>query len=98
MYGNSWSSIAKEINGRTNDAIKNRFNSNLSKKLHEQPFCNILDEFVEKEDKNNDHRDAPGSNEKNLSIRPDCKKNGEIHVELISPATAPESQPLSPVY
>ena len=35
MYGNSWSSIAKEINGRTNDAIKNRFNSNLSKKLHE---------------------------------------------------------------
>ena len=46
IHGNSWSNIAKEVDGRTNDAIKNRFNSNLSKKLHEEPFSNILDEFI----------------------------------------------------
>ena len=53
---------------------------------------------MEKEDKNNDHRDAPGANEKNFSTRPDCKKNGEIEVDLLTPATAPESEPLSPVH
>ena len=49
LHGNSWSKIAKNVEGRTNDAIKNRFNSNLSKKLHDEPFSNILDEFVRKQ-------------------------------------------------
>ena len=49
QYGNSWSKIAKEVEGRTNDAIKNRFNSNLSKKLHDEPFSSILDEYVRKQ-------------------------------------------------
>ena len=100
QYGNSWSSIAKEIDGRTNDAIKNRFNSNLSKKLHEPPFCNILDEFMKKEDKKtgNGSDRASAAEDQEVATRPDCKKNGETEVDLLPPATAPESEPLSPVH
>ena len=53
---------------------------------------------MENEDKNNDPCHAKGAIELKLSTRPDCKKNGEIEVDLISPATAPESQPMSPVH
>ena len=45
VHGNRWCDIAKEVNGRTDNAIKNRFNSNLSKRLHEDPFAGILDNF-----------------------------------------------------
>ena len=43
IHGNRWCDIAKEVPGRTDNAIKNRFNSNLSKRLHEEPFASILD-------------------------------------------------------
>ena len=43
IHGNRWCDIAKEVTGRTDNAIKNRFNSNLTKRLHEEPFSSILD-------------------------------------------------------
>ena len=46
VHGNRWCDIAKEVNGRTDNAIKNRFNSNLSKRLHEEPFASILDKYA----------------------------------------------------
>ena len=46
VFGNRWCDIAKEVTGRTDNAIKNRFNSNLSKRLHEEPFSTLLDEYT----------------------------------------------------
>ena len=43
IHGNRWCDIAKEVCGRTDNAIKNRYNSNLSKRLHEEPFSTLLD-------------------------------------------------------
>ena len=45
IHGNRWCDIAKEVTGRTDNAIKNRFNSNLSKRLHEEPFASVLDQY-----------------------------------------------------
>ena len=45
IHGNRWCDIAKEVVGRTDNAIKNRFNSNLSKRLHQEPFASILDKY-----------------------------------------------------
>ena len=42
MHGNRWCDIAKQVTGRTDNAIKNRFNSNLSKRLAEPVFAKIL--------------------------------------------------------
>lgn len=41
-HGNRWCDIAKEVQGRTDNAIKNRYNSNLSKRLHESHFASII--------------------------------------------------------
>lgn len=41
-HGNRWCDIAKQINGRTDNAIKNRFNSNLRKRLEEPHFKRLL--------------------------------------------------------
>ena len=48
IIGNKWSKISKEFCGRTDNQIKNRFYSNLSKKLHEKPFLDILNELKKK--------------------------------------------------
>ena len=58
-HGNRWCDIAKEVEGRTDNAIKNRYNSNLSKRLHEPQFAclfksngqadEILDEPIEEQ-------------------------------------------------
>lgn len=56
VHGNRWCDIAKQVDGRTDNAIKNRFNSNLSKRLNEPMFVKILREkgkigqSVDKED------------------------------------------------
>ena len=48
IYGKSWSTIAKYINGRTGDMIKNRFYSNLSKYIKKE---NLKDDKIEEEEK-----------------------------------------------
>ena len=47
IYGKSWSSIAKYINGRTGDMIKNRFYSYLSKNSNKDKF--MQDDLNEEE-------------------------------------------------
>lgn len=42
VHGNRWCDIAKKVTGRTDNAIKNRFNSNLGKRLNEPCFAKIL--------------------------------------------------------
>ena len=42
VHGNRWCDIAKQVDGRTDNAIKNRFNSNLSKRLNEPAFAKLL--------------------------------------------------------
>ena len=44
VYGNRWCDIAKQVDGRTDNAIKNRYNSNLSKRLNEPTFVKLLEE------------------------------------------------------
>ena len=41
--GNRWCDIAKHVHGRTDNAIKNRFNSNLRKRLTDPIFKKLLD-------------------------------------------------------
>ena len=40
-----WSEMAKYVNGRTDNQIKNRFNSNLKKRLEDKSFLKQLMEF-----------------------------------------------------
>jgi len=42
LHGNRWCDIAKQVTGRTDNAIKNRFNANLSKRLNEPTFAKLL--------------------------------------------------------
>ena len=42
IRGMKWSQIAKHLTGRTDNSIKNRYNANLCKKLHEEPFLTML--------------------------------------------------------
>ena len=51
IYGKSWSSIAKYINGRTGDMIKNRFYSYLSKNFSKDKL--IQDDDINEEDNEN---------------------------------------------
>ena len=44
VYGNRWCDIAKKVDGRTDNAIKNRYNSNLSKRLGEPTFVKLLED------------------------------------------------------
>ena len=44
-HGNRWCDIAKEVDGRTDNAIKNRYNSNLTKRLHEPQFAHLYKNF-----------------------------------------------------
>ena len=45
-YGNRWCEIAKVVEGRTDNAVKNRFNSNLKKRLNEPKFSKLFWECV----------------------------------------------------
>ena len=47
MYGNKWSSFVREFPGRTDSQIKNRFQSSLSKRLHEDLFSVAAEEALE---------------------------------------------------
>ena len=44
VHGNRWCDIAKQVTGRTDNAIKNRYNSNLSKRLAEPVFVELLEQ------------------------------------------------------
>ena len=46
VHGNRWCDIAKQVDGRTDNAIKNRYNSNLRKRLNELEFMKLLKEEV----------------------------------------------------
>ena len=41
ISGMKWCQIAKQLPGRTDNSIKNRYNANLCKRLHEEPFLTI---------------------------------------------------------
>lgn len=58
MYGNRWCDIAKEVDGRTDNAIKNRYNSNLSKRLNEPAFVKLLEEEQREQAAKQDQDDA----------------------------------------
>ena len=47
IHGNKWSSFVKEFPGRTDSQIKNRFQSSLSKRLHEDLFSVAAEEALE---------------------------------------------------
>ena len=49
IYGNKWSAIAKFLPGRTYNSIKNRFNSNLARKLTLEPFRTIREKVLSPE-------------------------------------------------
>ena len=49
VYGNRWCDIAKQVDGRTDNAIKNRYNSNLSKRLGEPTFVKLLEDETKKQ-------------------------------------------------
>ena len=46
VYGNKWSSFIKDFPGRTDSQIKNRFQSSLSKRLHEEMFSLAAEEAL----------------------------------------------------
>ena len=46
-YSSRWSEIARYVPGRTDNQIKNRYNSNLKKRFHEEPFATIVKEYNE---------------------------------------------------
>ena len=48
VYGNSWTKIAKKIEGRTGDMIKNRYNSILNKKLKKKYYLLFLNQILMK--------------------------------------------------
>lgn len=54
VHGNRWCDIAKQVDGRTDNAIKNRFNSNLSKRLNEPAFAKLLLEQQQQSQADND--------------------------------------------
>ena len=57
IYGNSWSTIAKFINGRTGDMIKNRYYSYLKKYFEKE---NIFKDYIEEEKvKNGENKNNP---------------------------------------
>ena len=41
-YKTRWSEIARHVEGRTDNQIKNRFNSNLKKRLQDKEFCDLV--------------------------------------------------------
>ena len=51
IYGNSWSSIAKHLNGRTGDMVKNRFYSRLNKIINENDNENFNNNENENDNK-----------------------------------------------
>ena len=69
VHGNRWCDIAKQVDGRTDNAIKNRFNSNLSKRLKEPQFVNLFacNDFCGDE-KSSESKEEQGTVEKSAPV------------------------------
>ena len=79
--GNKWCEIAKGVKGRTDNAVKNRFNSNLSRRLNEPKFAKILlDASNEKNQRDDsvtiDNIDNPWAHARTCFGMLDDKKDG----------------------
>ena len=47
-FSSRWSEIAKHVEGRTDNQIKNRFNSNLKRRLNDEPFAEMIKKYNER--------------------------------------------------
>ena len=69
VHGNRWCDIAKQVEGRTDNAIKNRYNSNLRKRLNELEFMKLLSEEKKEKEEESVFRMVPGKRKRRPTIK-----------------------------
>ncbi|GLT87000.1 hypothetical protein SLE2022_051050 [Rubroshorea leprosula] len=81
QFGNRWSLIASRLAGRTDNEIKNHWNTNLKKRAAEAKITNM-------HSAESSHANTTGMSE--------CEAEGTVLAEFIPPHLILESSPLSP--